>query len=141
MKRFLTNEVEEHSHHEKKKPQKNKHTKANLSVEMGIENNLGILILLSILAGSSLMLRIITKQHIKDIFVQINCILCGQMFVHIGGIFLISLLCTHPHIRVKKSYVFNGRNPHTQPCSLTHKCIFLINVPKFKGKYTGSPTV
>lgn len=44
-------------------------------------------ILLSILIGSPL--RVITKtlQHIKDItFLQINCMICGQMFVDVGCI-------------------------------------------------------
>lgn len=105
MKCFLTNEVEEHSHHEKTKQNKTS-TQKQTKVEMGIEKNLGILIPLSILAGSSLRVSIIAKQHIKDIFVQINCILCGQMYVHIGDISPLSLLCAHTQILGSRSHMF-----------------------------------
>lgn len=80
---------------------------------MGIEKNLGILIPLSILAGSSLSVSIIAKQHITDIFVQINCILCGQMFVHIRGISPLSLLCTHTQILGSRSHTFLMGATHT----------------------------
>lgn len=62
---------------------------------MGINKNSVITIPLSIslidshwvLIDSGLRATTIAKQHIKDIrFMQINCMMCGQMFVHVGGI-------------------------------------------------------
>lgn len=42
---------------------------------------------------------------------------------------------------LKESWkVFYGCSPHTQFCSLTHKCFFLTNAASFKGILTGFPT-
>lgn len=59
------------------------------------------------LINSLLRVNTNSKQHIKDIRVmQINCMLCGQLFVHVGGISLLVVISVGVVIQKSNYYTY-----------------------------------
>lgn len=44
-------------------------------------------------------------------------------------------------LKERPDLFFHGRNPQTQLCCSTHKCVFLTDAAPFKAKQTGFPMV